>query len=608
LEEERVILRHSRSWLRAGAATILIAAGLAGASPAYATSPQSAANHTFQLTVLGTTDLHGHGENWDYFKNATYDDAQHNDVGLAKVSSVVNAYRAAKGRDHTLLIDAGDTIQGTPLSTYYAKVDPITDGHVMHPMALAMNAIGYDAAAVGNHEFNYGLPLLDEFARQVNFPLLSSNAIDDATGQPHFSPWTIKTIKVPGAKPIHVGIVGFTTPGVALWDKHNVEGKLRFGGIVEEARKVIPQVRAAGADVVVVTSHSGVEGTSSYGPDLPTENASAQLAEQVPGIDAILVGHSHRDIPQLYVKNQQTGKQVLLAEPALWGERVSDMELTLTKDRGQWGVSRASSSNVNTNAYPEDPAILKLLQPQHDTVVDWVNTPIGNSVQVMSAAESTYKDTPIIDLINQVQTDAVKSALTGTAESSLPVVSIAAPFSRTASFPAGPVSIRDVAGLYIYDNTLLAVKMTGAELKDYLEYSARYFNHRAPGDPVDVGTLTNAVTPDAPTGIPDYNDDELSGISYDIDISQPSGSRIENLRLPDGTPVQPGQEFVVAVNNYRESGGGGFPHMKDAPVLMDQQQDIRQLIIDWVTSKGAVDPADFFTPSWQLTREGVPLF
>ncbi|HET8528504.1 MAG TPA: 5'-nucleotidase C-terminal domain-containing protein [Gaiellaceae bacterium] len=601
--------RLSWSWLRTCVAAIVLAAGIAGASStASATTPRSDANHTFQLTVLGTTDLHGHGENWDYFKNAEYDDSQHNDVGLAKVSSVVNDLRAQKGRDHTLLIDAGDTIQGTPLSTYYAKVDPITDGHVMHPMALAMNAIGYDAAAVGNHEFNYGIPLLDEFARQVNFPLLSANTIDDATGQPHFKPWIIKTINVPGDKPIRVGIVGFTTPGVALWDKHNVEGKLSFPGIVEQGRKIIPQVKAAGADIVIVTSHSGVEGTSSYGPDLPTENASALLAKEVPGIDAILVGHSHRDIPQLYVTNDQTGKQVLLSEPALWGERVSDMELTLTKDRGQWSVTAETAKTINTNAYPEDPRIVALLKPQHDTVVQWVNTPIGNSVQAMDSTESRYKDTPIIDLINQVQTDAVKTALAGTPEASLPVVSIAAPFSRTASFPAGPVSIRDVAGLYIYDNTLLAVKMTGAELKDYLEYSARYFNQLAPGAPVNVDTLTNAVTADAPTGIPDYNDDELSGISYDIDIAQPAGSRIENLRLPDGTPVAPDQEFVVAVNNYRESGGGGFPHVKAAPVLIDQQQDIRQLIIDWVTAKGAVDPAAFFSPSWQLTRNGVPLF
>jgi 2',3'-cyclic-nucleotide 2'-phosphodiesterase/3'-nucleotidase len=160
----------------------------------------------------------------------------------------------------------------------------------------------------------------------------------------------------------------------------------------------------------------------------------------------------------------------------------------------------------------------------------------------------------------------------------------------------------------VYDNTLLAVRMTGAELRDYLEYSARYYNTLAPGAPVDVDALTNAQTPDAPTGIPDYNDDELSGVSYDIDVAKPAGSRIENLTLPDGTPVQPDQQFVVAVNNYRESGGGGFPHIKDAPVLMDQQQDIRQLIIDWVTAHGRVDPADFFTPSWQLTRDGVPVF
>ena len=605
-------MRHrlSRSWLRSAAAAVTLA-GLAGIAPtAHATTPRSTANHTFHLTVLGTTDLHGHGENWDYFKNGTYSDKAGNSVGLAKVSTVVNDIRAEKGRDHTLLIDAGDTIQGTPLSTYYAKVDPITDGHVTHPMALAMNAIGYDAAAVGNHEFNYGIPLLDEFAKQVNFPLLSANTIDAATGQHHFTPWVIKTIKVPGDKPIHVGIVGFTTPGVALWDKHNVQGKLTFPGIVQEAKQVIPRVKAAGADVVVVTSHSGVEGTSSYGSDLPSENASALLAQQVPGIDAILVGHSHRDIPQMYVTNDETGKQVLLSEPALWGERVTDMELTLTKQKGQWGVTDGTSTNINTKDAKEDPAILKLLKPEHDTVVNWVNTPIGTSTQAMDSSESRYKDTPIIDLINQVQTDAVKTALAGTSESKLPVVSIAAPFSRTSSFPSGPVTIRDVAGLYVYDNTLLAVKMTGAELKDYLEYSARYFNQLNPGDPVDVNQLTNAVRPGAPApnGVPDYNDDELSGVNYDINIAQPVGQRIEHLTPPDGTAVQPDDEFVVAVNNYRESGGGGFPGIDTAPVLMDQQQDIRQLIIDWVTAKGEVNPTNFFTPSWQLTRNGTPVF
>jgi 2',3'-cyclic-nucleotide 2'-phosphodiesterase/3'-nucleotidase len=197
-----------------------------------------------------------------------------------------------------------------------------------------------------------------------------------------------------------------------------------------------------------------------------------------------------------------------------------------------------------------------------------------------------------------VQTDTVTAALAGTSYASLPVLSIAAPFSRTAVFPQGDVKIKDVAGLYIYDNTLEAVVLTGAEVKAYLEYSAKFFVTLAPDAPVNPDTISDP-------SIPDYNYDVLSGVDYDIDISKPIGSRITRLQI-DGADVDPAAQFVVAVNNYRRSGGGNFPGIVKTQVY-NAQQEIRQLLIDWAQAKGAIDPADFFVKNWQLVRDGVPI-
>ncbi|GGP99098.1 5'-nucleotidase C-terminal domain-containing protein [Streptosporangium pseudovulgare] len=561
----------------------------------------ASAGKSVTVTVMGTSDLHGNTLNWDYFKNAEFDDGKGNDVGLAKVSTMVNKIRAERGADHTLLFDSGDTIQGTPLAYYYAKVEPITQTGELHPMARAMNAIGYDAVTLGNHEFNYGLPLLATWIKQVKAPVLGANAVDAATGKPAYQPFVIKTMKVKGEKPIRVGVLGLTNPGVAIWDKGNVEGKLRFDDLVKTAGKWVPVIRGLGADVVVVTAHAGDSGLSSYGGDLPVENAAAMVGEQVPGVDAVLFGHAHNEVPQRFVTNKATGRQVLLTEPAKWGQRLSVLDFTLTKQRGRWTVTGKSSTTLNTNTVAEDPKIVTLMKKQHDTTVGYVNKEVAASKDELLAAESPYKDTPILDYIQKVQTETVKKAIAGTADADLPVLSLAAPFSRTATFPAGPVSIRDMAGLYIYDNTLMAVRLTGAQLKDYLEYSAKYFAQLAPDAPVDLSRLTNA------DNIPDYNYDQLSGVGYDVDVAKPVGRRITGLSY-NGQPVSADQRFVVAVNNYRQSGGGGFPHVSTAPVVYNAQVEIRQALIDYATETKVIDSADFAEVNWRLTRDGKPLF
>lgn len=589
----------------AAATGVALAGGVAAASSVSARVAGKPVKRKkrYSFTVMGTTDLHGNVFNWDYFTDKEFDDKDHNDVGLAKISTLVNEIREERGRRNTLLIDAGDTIQGTQLSYYYAKIDPITAARgPVHPMAQAMNSIGYDAAALGNHEFNYGIPVLRKFEEQCDFPLLGANALDAKTQKPAFPPYFMKRLRTPHGRDVKVAVLGLTNPGIAIWDKANVQGKMTFPGLEEQAAKWVPKLRSMGADVVIVSAHSGSSGTSSYGDQLPyVENAAGLVAEQVPGIDAILVGHAHTEIPEYFVENKETGKKVVLSEPLKWGQRLTLFDFDLVWVKGRWTVEKVGAQVLNSNTVAEDRKVTRLLADEHKKVVAYVNQVIGTSTQAMSTAEGPYKDVAIIDLISHVQAETVREALKGGQYAALPVLSQASCFSRTAGIPAGEVTIKDAAGLYPFENTLEARLITGAQLKEYLEFSARYYVQTAAGAPVDPAKLTNADK------IPDYNYDALYGVTYEIDIAKPAGSRIAKLSF-DGKEIDPKAEFVLAVNNYRASGGGNFPHVAGAKQLWANSDEIRNTIIQWVQAKGTVDPAQFASVDWKLTRDGTPVF
>ncbi|MFG3225028.1 bifunctional metallophosphatase/5'-nucleotidase [Kitasatospora sp. NPDC048194] len=590
----------------AGGAVVAAAPAAAAAEPDAAAAKGSKRKPRRQaFTVMGTTDLHGRVLNWDYFTDAEYVDKAHNAVGLAKISTLANQVREEKGWDRCLLIDSGDIIQGTQLTYYYARVEPIaTDGDNVpdHPMAVAMNLMGYDAAALGNHEFNYGIPTVKAFEDQLEFPLLGANALHAKNEKPAFEPYVIKEVWLDEDTPLKVGILGLTNPGIAIWDKANVSGKMVFPGIVETAAKYVPRMKAAGADVIVVSAHSGIDEPTTYGDQLPwPEDASGEMAETVPDIDAVLVGHTHKEVAQRLIVNKKTGRTVVLSEPLCWGQRLSCFDFEVEFADGHWKVVSVSSRVLNSNTVPENPEISDAILGQHKKVVAYVNQNIGTSKIELSIAEARFKATPIIDLIGKVQADAVKAALAGGQYGNLPVLAQAAPFNRTALIPAGQVKLRDAAGLYIYENTLEARILTGAQLKDYLEFSAKYYYQLAPGAPVDKEAMTGAET------TPDYNYDSVYGLSYDIDIAQPKGQRIVNLSY-QGKPIDPAAQFVLAVNNYRANGGGNFPHVATAKVVWSNSDEIRNTMIAWVKAKGTIDPADFFTNSWRLVRAGQPVF
>ncbi|MGY1884925.1 bifunctional metallophosphatase/5'-nucleotidase [Blastococcus sp. SYSU DS0753] len=588
--------------------TTLSVAAAAAALTMATMSPAAAAPGTaddLTLTMLATTDLHGRVQNWDYFADRPYSERAGFETGLAKVATVVDSVRAERGEDSVFVVDNGDFLQGTPLTYYYAKQEPVTRTRVEHPMAAAFDVIGYDAQVVGNHEFNYGLDLLRRYARDVDHPVLGANVLHEPSRQPYLPPYTIKQMRVPGHKPVKVGIIGLTTPGSAIWDKNNVEGRVAFQDMVEAAQRWVPVVDRK-ADVVVVLSHAGVGGTSSYGPEVPTENPSDVIARTVPGIDAMVVGHTHQNAPSQVVTNEVTGEDVLLTQPYRWGATVSQVDIELQQVRGKWDVVGTSAQALSTAGVEESPEVLAATAEAHQKTVEYVNQVVATSAEELSAATSRYEDTAILDFIQDVQTDTVAAALEGTDRADLPVLSIAAPFSREAVFPAGDVTVRDIAGLYIYDNTLEAVELTGAQLKEYLEFSARYFQQVPATGDVDPETITNAVVDGFPNGIPDYNYDVLSGVDYDIDVSQPAGSRIVGLSY-EGAPVGDDDRFVVAVNNYRRSGGGNFPAISTAPVVYNEQLEIRQLLIERAQQEGVIDPAEFFVENWQLVRDGEPL-
>jgi len=613
---------------------------MSSASPSADSSSGLNASGVYRLTVLGTTDLHGHVFNFDYVADREYDDDRHNDVGLAKIATLIRRVRAERGENRTITLDAGDTIQGTALAYYYARVEPVSGGGAaqvhgggaaqVHPMAAAMNAIGYDAAALGNHEFNFGLPVLRAFESQLRFPLLGANARDWHSGEPAFGEYVIKTVDVgrDGQRlPVRVGLVGLVTPGCAVWDRGHVQGAIRFEGIVERGASVISEVRRAGADVVIVSCHSGADTSSSYGDALPfPENAAGLLAEQVPGIDAILVGHAHTEIVERFVTNAVTGRRVLLSEPLCHGMRLSVMDLDLalgpgqdgdsTRTGGSWTVTRASATLLNANTVDEDAEVATLLRARHETVRGYSNTVVGRCVSGMSARAARYQDSAITTFVNHVQASAVRAALVGTEWAPLPVLSVTAPPFSSAAIPAGDVRIGDLTGVYPFDNTLLAVLLTGEQLRAHLEHAAAFYRQVAGDGPLPAFgpyDLTHAPTPHAPRGMPDYSYDIAYGldaaVSYRIDVARPVGSRIVDLRY-GGAAVADDARFVVAVNNYRQSGAGGYPHVAGAPVLYDgseERREVRTLLVDWLRRAGSVDPARFTATNWQVVAGDEPV-
>ena len=514
------------------------------------------------LTILSTTDLHGNLLPLDYYTNR--EDAR----GLARVATIIRQTR--RENPNLLLLDSGDTIQGTPLAFYHNR----RHNQPPDPMMLAMSALGYDALAVGNHEYNFGLEVLNKARREANFPWLSSNTYRQGTEQTYYDPYIIKELDG-----VRVGVLGLTTPGVPSWDNPENYAGLEFRHPVAEAQKWVRILRERErVDLVVVAMHMGVEQNLSTGElnpgQVPNENAAVRIAQEVPGVDVILMGHTHRDVPSLFING------VLLTQADAWGRRLARADLYLRRDpgpQGRWRVVAQAARTIPVANVEADAEIVRLAEPYHRETQEWLNRVIGESPAELTAEQARFADSALLDLIHRVQLDA------GRAD-----VSMAAVFNPRARIPRGPVTVRDIASLYIYENTLVVIEVTGQQLKEALEFSARYFREYEPGrSPADL----------VDERIPAYNFDIAEGVTYELDIRRPMGQRIQNLRFL-GRPVTPTQKLRLATNNYRVNGGGGYTMYVGAPVLHRSSAEIRELIIEWVERHRRIPAAP--TNNWRL--------
>ena len=522
--------------------------------------PPTPAAGPVDLVVLSTTDVHGWLRGWDYFAGRL-DSAR----GLARAATVIDSIRReAPGR--TILVDAGDLLQGNPLAYVAGRVA------LEPPNAIiaAMNAMQYDAAAIGNHEFNYGLPYLRSTVAQARFPFLSANAYD-AAGARAFPAWRV--VERAG---VRVGIVGATTPGVMIWDRENVRGRLVMRDIVPEVARAVGEARSAGADVIVVVLHSGLDGPSSYdtvATAVASENVSARVAREVDGIDLVVYGHSHQRMADTTIG------QTMLQQPRNWAAEVGVARLTVDRSGGRARVVARRGELRPVAGRSEHAAVVTAVAAAHERTMTYVTTPIGSTPVAWRADSARVRDTPIIDFVLEVQRRSAGTQL-----------SSAAAFSLDASLAAGSITVAELARLYPYDNTLRAVRITGRQLRAYLEHSAGYyrtFDEGAPDQPV--------VDPRQPG----YNFDIVSGVDYVIDLRRPPGSRITTLAV-GGRPVVDADSFTLALNNYRQTGGGNYAMLAGAPVVYDEQQEIRQLLIDEVRRREIIRPEEYAAANWRI--------
>ena len=571
------------------------------------------AQATVNLRLLETTDLHANIVPYDYYRDEPTDE-----FGLAKTATLIKEARTEA--QNVLLFDNGDLIQGSPLGDYKARTDPLQEGEV-HPVYKAMNLLGYDAGNIGNHEFNYGLDFLDLSLEGAAFPYVNANVyIDDGDDDPSndenaYTPYLIleKTVtdESGAAHDLEVGVIGFVPPQIMQWDRSHLLGEVVAKDIVETAEKFVPQMLEEGADLIVAIPHSGFGAAERQ--EL-AENASYQLS-RVDGIDAILFGHSHSvfpseafaDAPDVDLeKGTISGTPAVM--PGFWGDHLGVVDLTLQGSEGAWEVvDSQSEARPIYDAEAEEPLVeadqevVEAVTAEHEGTLTYVRGSVAETSAPITSYFALVKDDPSVQIVNQAQTWYTKKAVQGTEFEGLPILSAAAPFK--AGGRAGPdyytdiaqgtLAVKNIADLYIYPNTLKVVKLSGAQVKAWLEMSAGQFNQITPSAPADQ-PLLNA-------DFPSYNFDVIDGVTYEIDVTQPprydaegmlineGSSRIVDLRY-NGESVTPEQEFLVATNNYRASGGGNFPNLDGTTTVIDSPDENRQVIIDYLSEQGTVNP------------------
>jgi 2',3'-cyclic-nucleotide 2'-phosphodiesterase/3'-nucleotidase len=579
-------------------------------------SSTALADSTVSLRILETTDIHTHLVNYDYYR-----DGESDTVGLAKVATLLKTARGEA--ENVVFIDNGDLIQGNPLGDYMAKERGLKDGDV-HPVYKAMNLLGYDAANIGNHEFNYGLDFLGKSLAGANFPYVSANVfVDDGDNnpdndKPYFEPYVLldreftdNDGKVHKAK---VGVIGFVPPQIMQWDKANLEGNVITKDIVEMAKKYVPEMREKGADIVIAVPHSGLSTMARNGME---ENATYYLSE-VDGIDAILFGHAHTVFPSESFADldgvdiaKGTINGVASVMPGFWGSHLGVIDLTFNvSDDGDWNVTDSLSDarpiyqregRTVTPLVEADPEIIAAVKDEHEATIAYMREGVGTTSAPINSFFALVSDDPSIQIVTNAQKWYLEKILNGSEYDGIPILSAGAPFKAGGrggpdyftDIPEGKIALKNVADLYIYPNTVRAVLLDGDQVREWLEMSAGQFNQIDPNSREEQAL----INPDFPT----YNYDVIDGVTYEIDVTKPArynkagevinpdSHRIVNLSF-DGKPVSADQKFVVATNNYRAGGGGNFPGLDGSTIIVEAPDENRTVLGNYILAKKEIDP------------------
>ncbi|PGP45504.1 bifunctional 2',3'-cyclic-nucleotide 2'-phosphodiesterase/3'-nucleotidase [Bacillus thuringiensis] len=592
-------------------ATLAIGVMAPQVMPATAHADENTGESTVNLRILETSDIHVNLMNYDYYQTKT-----DNKVGLVQTATLVN--KAREEVKNSVLFDDGDALQGTPLGDYVANKikDPKNrvDPSYTHPLYRVMNLMKYDVISLGNHEFNYGLDYLNKVIEKTDFPVINSNVYkvdhDDKeeNDENYFKPYHIlkkEVVDEAGQKQIvKIGVMGFVPPQIMNWDKANLEGKVKAKDIVATAKIMVKKMQNEGADIIVALAHSGVD-KSEYKEVNKMENASYHLATQVPGVDAVLMGHSHTEVKDVF-----NGVPVVM--PGVFGSNLGIIDMQLKKVNGTWEVQKDQSkpqlrpiaNSKGTPLVESDQKLVNEIKDEHQATIDYVNTPVGKTKAPINSYFSLVQDDPSVQIVTNAQKWYVEQELKKPEYEEIkdiPVLSAGAPFKAGGrngatyytDIPAGTLAIKNVADLYVYPNTLYAVKVNGAQVKEWLEMSAGQFNQIDPKK-TEEQPLVNI-------GYPTYNFDILDGLKYEIDVTQPAkydkdgkvvnanANRIVNMTY-EGKPVADKQEFIVATNNYRGS-SQTFPGVSKGEVVYQSQDETRQIIVKYMQKIKNIDPA-----------------
>jgi len=557
---------------------------------------------TVDLRILETTDLHSNMMDFDYYK-----DTPTEKFGLVRTATLIHAARQQV--KNSVLVDNGDIIQGSPLGDYMAAKG-LSAGEI-HPVYKALNTLDYSVGNLGNHEFNYGLPYLKKALAGARFPYVNANVIDVKSGKPLFTPYLIKSTEVVDrdgkTQTVKIGYIGFVPPQIMVWDKANLQGKVRVDDITETARHYVPEMRARGADIIVAIPHSGL---SSEPYHALAENSVYYLS-QVKGINAIMFGHAHAVFPGSEFASikgadiaQGTLNGIPAVMPGMWGDHLGVVDLVLDNDGGRWQVSSGKAearpiydTAAKKSLAAEDPALVKVLADDHRATRAFVAKPIGKSADVMYSYLSLVQDDPTVQIVNNAQRAYVEHFIQGDPDlGRLPVLSAAAPFKAggrkndPASYvevEKGALTFRNAADLYLYPNTLVVMKISGAQVKEWLECSAGQFNQIDPHS----SKPQSLINWDFRT----YNFDVIDGVNYQIDVTQPArydaecqlshpqASRIRQLSW-QGKPIDPQATFLVATNNYRAY-GGKFAGTGDKYIAFASPDENRSVVAAYISAE-----------------------